>query len=75
MPAPKFRCITESCLERTGHGSGFCQVCRSRSCVECGISFVIIRRAEMRRERCSEHQQNFVKAQRRSADYTKRQTA
>lgn len=56
MASDSARCINSPvCPNRTGHSSGYCERCRTRKCVDCGVGFVLTRRKEMGASRCSAH--------------------
>ena len=44
---------TPNCLEWTGHGSGYCEKCRIKTCVQCGLKFTAnLHRATLKRALC-----------------------
>ena len=55
------------CAEWTGHGSGLCEPCRTKTCSECGARFTAkLHRANLKRAMCGNCERNYKERMRRN---------
>jgi hypothetical protein len=50
-------CMTESCLKKTCHRTGYCEVCRTHECAYCKIRFISQHKLFFQKKICGECQQ------------------